>query len=136
MRWKAATVAELDTRIVLGPSAQVWYGAAWIRVPKETELEFHFQSHPMTHLRWFLNNQRVQGLDYKPEHNDNLRLSAMKTLVLRPGWNQVMFRGYCVGYPPFRAGMVLDGPAEKLWNLRLSAAPPREKSPDGTPAGD
>ena len=37
-----------------------------------------------------------------------------------------MFRGYCVGYPPFRAGLVLDGPPEKLWTLKLSATPPGE----------
>ena len=37
-----------------------------------------------------------------------------------------MFRGYCVGYPPFRAGLILDGEPEKLWSLRLAATPPRE----------
>jgi hypothetical protein len=47
-----------------------------------------------------------------------------KALTLRSGWNQVFFRGYCVGYPPFRAGLVLAGPAETLWSLRLSTVPP------------
>jgi len=38
----------------------------------------------------------------------------------------VTFRGYCVGYPPFRAGLVIAGAPEKLWTLRLSAVPPGE----------
>jgi hypothetical protein len=47
-----------------------------------------------------------------------------KTLTLHHGWNQLFFRGYCVGYSPFRAGLVLAGPAETLWRLRLSTVPP------------
>ena len=35
-----------------------------------------------------------------------------------------MFRGYCIGYPPFRAGLVLAGPPGKLFKLKLSANPP------------
>ena len=38
-------------------------------------------------------------------------------------------RGYCVGYPKFRAGLVFAGPAERLWQLRLSAAPPEKTLP-------
>jgi len=48
---------------------------------------------------------------------------ATKMLTLRAGWNQIMVRGYCIGYPPFRVGLVLDAPAEKLWTLTLSATP-------------
>ena len=49
-----------------------------------------------------------------------------KTLTLRRGWNQVFFRGYCVGYPPFRVGLVLAGPAETLWTLRVTSTVPPE----------
>ena len=56
--------------------------------------------------------------------NDHSHLVATRTLTLRAGWNQILYRGYCVGYPPFRVGLVLDGPGEKLWLLQLSASPP------------
>ena len=51
-------------------------------------------------------------------------LPATPGQTLPRGWNQVMLRGYCVGYPPFRAGLILSGPTEKLWTLKLSAQPP------------
>ncbi len=124
VRWRSATVADLDSRVILGASGQVWYGATWIHVPADMELEFRFQSHPQTYLRWFLNGQVVPALDYKPVPNSDIKQVASKTLTLRAGWNQVMFRGYCVGYPPFRAGLVLHAPEDKLWNLGLSATPP------------
>jgi hypothetical protein len=120
VRWKPATVADLDTRVVLGPSAQVWYGATWIHVPADTELEFKFQGRFQTTYRWFLNGEPVTGLKFSNERQS----VASKTLTLRSGWNEIKFRGYCIGYPPFRAGLVLDGPTEKLWNLTLSAVPP------------
>jgi hypothetical protein len=121
-RWKPATIAELDSRVVLGASAQVWYGATWLHVPTASEVGVHFQGHPQTSLRWFLNGQSVTGLDFKG--GTGSRTAAAKKLGLRPGWNQLVFRGYCVGYPPFRAGLVLDGPAETLWNCRFSDMPP------------
>lgn len=123
VRWKPASVADLDTRVVLG-GAEVWYGATWIHVPAATELEFQFQSHPMTHLRWTLNGEQVKVGEYKDVAGGR-RHVATKNLTLQPGWNQMMFRGYCVGYSPFRAGLVLNGPEEKLWSLKVSAEPPK-----------
>ena len=125
VRWKPASIAELDTRAILGGGGQVWYGATWVRVPAATEPEFQFQSHPMTTLRWSLNGEPVQPGIYKPAgEGAPHRLLAAKKLTLRAGWNKIAFRGYCVGYPPFRVGLVLDGSPEKLWNLHLSATPP------------
>jgi hypothetical protein len=124
VRWKPASIADLDTRVILGTGGQTWYGATWIRVPADTELEFQFQSHPMTTFRWFLNGQPVQPGEFKQAGtNPHLRV-AMKTVTLRAGWNQLFLRGYCVGYAPFRGGLVINGPAEKLWSLQLSATPP------------
>jgi hypothetical protein len=130
VRWKPAAVADLDTRVVLGPSAQTWYGATWIHVAAPTELQFHFQSHPMTYLRWFLNGDPIKNLSYQAPDNDRQRPVATTSLTLRAGWNQVFFRGYCTGYPPFKTGLVIDGPAEKLWGLQLSATPPGTSATD------
>lgn len=122
VRWKPATVADLDQRVILGTGAQVWYGATWVHVPAATELDFVFHSHPMTTLHWYLNGEAIPKLDYKGPKND-IHLTASKTLTLRAGWNQIFFRGYCAGYPPFRAGLVFNAAPEKLWNLSLSAVP-------------
>lgn len=124
-RWKPATVADLDSRVILGSGAQVWYAASWIHVPAATELEFQFQSHPQTFLRWSLNGEAVPKLEYKGVKNE-LRQTASKVLTLRAGWNQIQLRGYCVGYTPFRAGLILNGAPEKLWNLTLTTVPHTE----------
>ncbi|MCX5683067.1 MAG: hypothetical protein NT049_05205, partial [Planctomycetota bacterium] len=124
VRWKPATIADLDTRVICGPSAQVWFGATWIYAPAETQVELAFQGHQQTTLRWSLNGQTVLDGEIKEDAQTKQHV-ATKTLTLRAGWNQVTFRGYCVGYPPFRAGLVLHAPEETLWKLKLSATPPR-----------
>jgi hypothetical protein len=83
---------------------------------------FRFQGHPQTYYRWFLNGDKVQEGEIPGDFGKGV---AEKTVTLRQGWNQVFFRAYCVGYPPLRAGLVLGGPSEALWTLRLSAIPPR-----------
>lgn len=130
VRWQPALIADLDTRVVLGQAAQVWYGATWVYTPAEMELEFQFQGHPQTYLRWTLNGAtvKVAAKDYKPAGEDHREVASQR-VQLRAGWNQIMFRGYCVGYGPFRAGLVLAGPPEKLWTLRLSAQPPKPVPP-------
>lgn len=122
VRWRPAKTADLDTRVICGPSAQVWYGASWMFAPAETRLTFQFQGHPQTYYRWFLNEEKVRDGEIVGEPGKGV---AEKAVTLRPGWNQVFFRAYCVGYPPFRAGLVLAGPPETLWTLRLSAVPPK-----------
>ena len=107
----------------------MWYGATWINVPGTTELEFQFQSHPQTQLRWTLNGEpvAVPAAAYTPLAEGGSHCTqATKKVTLRAGWNQVAFRGYCVGYPPFRVGLVLDGAQEKLWDLQLAGVPPQE----------
>ena len=59
----------------------------------------------------------------KPD-GPNRRTDVNQPLTLQPGWNQIGFRGYCVGYSNFHAGLTFNGPAEKLWTLQLSATPP------------
>ena len=123
VRWRPARLADLDTRVTCGPAAQVWYGATWIFAPAETPVSFQFQGHPQTYYRWFLNGEKVQeGTIGGQEPGKGV---TDKPLTLRQGWNQVFFRGYCVGYPPFRAGLILSAPLDTLWTLRLSAVPPQ-----------
>jgi len=131
VRWKAAGISDLDTRVILGGGGQVWYGVSWINAAAATELEFEFQGHPQTYLRWFLNGEPIGDIGKYVEQPFNpnypCRQLAAKKLTLQAGLNQIMFRGYCVGFSPFRAGLVLKGAPEKLWPLKLSAEPPKEK---------
>lgn len=123
--WKAATIESLDTRVICGSGGQVWYGATWVYAPSQVTLDAEFHSHPMTELRWTLNSQPVplKSSDYK-ERGMGLTRVASQRLSLREGWNEVRFRGYCYGYPPFRVGLVLQGDEKQLWPLKLSATPP------------
>jgi len=121
VRWRPATVEALDTRIVLGASAQVWFGATWIYAPAESKVTFRFQGHPQTYLRYFLNGEQV----FDTAGKEGAGKEALTgPVTLRQGWNQVIFRGFCVGYPPFRAGLAIAAPPETLWQLRLSGVPP------------
>ena len=73
----------------------------------------------MTALHWTLNGESLSA-----SHGGvDVRVSSEKH-TLRAGWNLLMFRGYCWGYPPFRAGLILAGPAESLWQVQLSGTPP------------
>lgn len=127
IQWRPATLAELDTRVIIGGGGQLWYGATWIRVPQATELDFEFQSHQQTYLRWSLNDQVVEVGPYKSDATEyQARTTANKTLTLQAGWNRIAFRGYCTGYSPFRAGLILKGAPQKLWTLQLSGTPPKE----------
>jgi hypothetical protein len=121
VRWRPAKTADLDTRVACGPAAQVWYGATWIHAPAKTTVKFQLQGHPQTFYRWFLDGEKVHEGEIVGEPGKGAK---DKTVTLQQGWNQVFFRGYCVGYPPFRAGLVVGGTPETLWTLRLSAAPP------------
>ena len=122
--WKPAQTAELDSRARLGGGAQVWYGATWVYAPAAAEVTCQFQSHHQTSLRWFLNGVRVpvQDADYS-KGDDNRHPVAQRPITLRAGWNQILYRGYCTGYPPLRVGLVLQAPAETLWKLQFSGSP-------------
>lgn len=119
VKWRPAVVADLDPRVTLGPSGQVWFGATWVHVPADAKLTFRFQEHHQTTLRW-----SVDGVPVRTSLVDKEKCLTTADVNLKAGWNEVAFRGYCVGYPPFRVGLVLDGPAETLWGLKLRGAPP------------
>jgi hypothetical protein len=46
-------------------------------------------------------------------------------MTLREGWNQIFWRGYCVGYAPFRVGLILHADEPTLWQLKFSGTPPK-----------
>lgn len=127
-RWKPATIADLDERVILGPSGQVWYGAVWMHAASTTQVDLLLEGHPGTALRWTLNAQRLSPTALQPGDRDfkpNIP-AARQTVQLKAGWNQVMFRGYCVGYPPFRAGLRIEAPVQTLWGIGISPTPPRD----------
>jgi len=88
VRWHSVKTADLDTRVIFGPAAQVWYGASWIFAPAETTVKFQFQGHPQTHYRWFLNGRKVLEGEIKGKPG---KAVMEKTLTLRKGWNQAWF---------------------------------------------
>ncbi|MEZ0296934.1 MAG: hypothetical protein ACAI35_10815 [Candidatus Methylacidiphilales bacterium] len=131
VRWKPASVADMDTRVAYGTgAAQVYFGATWVYAPEEMELDFHLQSHAQTTSQFMLNGEVVQKGDIKDDRQGASRLKeVVKKLRLNAGWNQITARGFCVGYAPFRLGVVLDGPMEKLWKLKRSNHPPAPLKP-------
>lgn len=134
VRWTKASIADLDTRVTLGRGSQVWYGSSWIYTPEAMTLEFAFRGHKMTPIRWSINDVPVPlpEKDYTDVRDTRHTLSASRHLPLRKGWNHLFFRGYNVGYAPFRIGIVLKGDPAQLWKLKCvshadAAATPTEK---------
>jgi hypothetical protein len=130
--WQPAHIEPLDTRVICGGGGQVWYGATWIHAPAAVELEAEFHSHPMTELRWTVNGQilPLPSSAYQPDQPQGLVRIATRRMALPAGWNEVRFRGYCFGYPPFRVGLVLKAAEKYLWPLELSATPPAKHAED------
>lgn len=125
--WKPATIEDLDTRVKLGQGAQIYYAATWIFAPQEVTLPIQFQSHAQTYLRWTVNGEAmpIKDKEYK-EDGEFRRRVAERPVKLRAGWNEIVVRGYCTGYGPFRAGVQLKGDLEQLWKLKLAGSPPGE----------
>lgn len=118
-RWKPEMTVGLDTRVVFGPAAQIWYAASWVHVPVETKLDFRLQAHPQTYLKLYAGDRQLFDGDVRDESREKVL-----PVTLPAGWTQVWLRGYCVGYSPFRAGLVIGGTPAALWSLKLSATPP------------
>lgn len=128
IRWKPASIAPVDTRVIVGRGSQVWYGATWIYAPTATDVEFEFQNHRMTKLRWQLNEVVLDVPDKSYQDTSTTLRTTRKTVSLKAGWNQIDYRAYCVGYPPFRVGLVVKAPAATLWGLKFAATPPERES--------
>ena len=126
--WKAARTDDLDARVTLGSAGQCWYAATWVHAPGAVTVEAEFLSHPQTYLRWRLNNEAIA---IKPGDYGNTPIhtharSAKRTVTLNAGWNLIHVRGYCVGYSPFKAGLILHADEATLWQLKLAAPPTSE----------
>ncbi|HEY3329575.1 MAG TPA: hypothetical protein VGK19_06100 [Capsulimonadaceae bacterium] len=117
VRWTPARVADMDNRVICGATAQVYYGASWVYAPEQTDVIFEYRGHHMTTLHYWLNGKETfTGYDFD---------SVKKPVTLPKGWSQVEFRGYCVGYQPFRAGLVIRGTEAALWSLKMQSMPPQ-----------
>ena len=128
LRWTPVSLDELDTRFRVGDAgSQAWFGATWIYSPEDVEVDFEIFSHNMTHLRWRLNGEPIQikDKDYSPDARFTHRHNATRTVALRKGWNEIWVRGYCVGYAPMRAGIIIHAPEATLWKLRSTNTQPK-----------
>ncbi len=129
LRWQPVTLDEMDTRFKLGDAgSQTWFGVTWVYAKEETEVDFELFSHNMTTLRWRLNGESIPVVqkDFKPDPRKTHRHNAMRKVTLRQGWNEIWVRGYCVGYAPFRVGVIVHAPEETLWSLRATNVQPAQ----------
>ncbi|NLE42294.1 MAG: hypothetical protein GX615_10740 [Lentisphaerae bacterium] len=123
LRWRAAPTAEVDSRAIVGLGAQLWYGAVRVVSERDLELPLELHSHPATHIRWFLNGEPIPvgETDYADDPSSNqFRRIATRRVRLRAGDNILLFRAYCVGYPPFRIGARLLASSKDVWSLRTT----------------
>jgi hypothetical protein len=126
VRWTPAKTTELDARVKLGQGAQMWYAATWVYAPQETQVDCSFLTSRMANITFSINGKAIDAGKYANSEQLGV-MQAKKRITLAKGWNEIRARGYCYGYPPLHAGVVLDGPAEALWTLRASGTPPEKK---------
>jgi len=137
--WRKGVLADLDTRILLGMMAQCWYGATWIYAPSDVEVEMELQGHKQTNIRWYINRELFFGDPWnspnyftKTERADTPELAnlfqaqfATQPVQLKAGWNQISYRAYGFGYPPFKVGLLIKAKEDTLWKLKLAGEPPK-----------
>lgn len=128
--WKSQTSAsETDPSVSLGNCAQVWFADTWIYSAGNQPVESTLRSSPMVVPKLRLNGIGQAISAEKPDPtNAGLRIRSV-SLNLHQGWNEVLLRGFCVGYPPLRMGLSITGPSASLWGLRLSATQPSHEVP-------
>ena len=130
VRWHVRAIEPLDSRVAFGPAAQVWFGATWIHAPADTTVEAQFLVSLQSTPRWYLNGELVEGLQYAELQPSELTgwatAAARREITLKAGWNQIMCRNFCVGFPPVRFGLRLYGDDSALWPLSFSHTPPEK----------
>jgi hypothetical protein len=114
--WRSASVSDLDNRVTCGMGSEVWYGATWVYARQSTPVTLTLLGHRMTFLDWALN-----GKGFAQQYD---ALPVKSSVTLLAGWNQIEFRGLCIGYPPFSAGLTIYAPEQVLWTLRPSGSKP------------
>jgi len=136
VRWKPATIEGLDTRVKLGGGGQVWYAATWIYAEEAAEVKFQVQGHPQTEMRATVSSKAAADrpillgpfqeptVEERPGEGHALLRVAEQKVKLAAGWNEIRLRTYCYGYAPFRVGLVVDAPVDKLWKLKFSGTKP------------
>lgn len=133
VRWRTAPLAEVDSRVVVGPGAQLWYGAVVLRAERDMDAALELHSHPMTTARWFLAGTEItpppSAWSDDPSSSAYRRLATVPARLHR-GDNLLVFRAYCTGYPPFRLGArVLPKDPADVWRLRAMPHPSSSTTP-------
>lgn len=125
VRWRPAQVEALDTRLLLGNGgAQVWYATSWVHAASATPLTVVVQSMPQARIRLKLDDAVLYDGMAKTETGDAC-LTAAVPATLGTGWHRLQLRSYDWGYGATRMGVALAAPLERLWNLGISAQPPK-----------
>ena len=121
LRWTAAPLAEVDTRVQVGLGAQLWYGATILHAERDLEVDLELHGHPMTTTRWFLGETEItpSPSDWRDDPTSSaFRRLATRRVTLRKGANTLFFRAYCTGYPPFKLGARVLASPDDVWDLR------------------
>ncbi len=124
-QWRPAQVSITDH--CLGPDhrreifGNLYFAAAWIHAPEETDVELTFPMDPHNNISAWLDDRKLAEATYG-QGVFHAVVSPQK-VTLKPGWNQLFLRAYAVGYT-LRFGVLLNGQPEQLWRLRLATTPP------------
>jgi hypothetical protein len=103
----------------------LYFATAWIWSPEGQEIQIEFPKQHQNNIRAWLNDTRLA--DAPPSHGVYQAVASPQPLRLRSGWNQLFLRAYALGYD-LHFGAVIKAAPEKLWQLRLSAAPLANKT--------
>lgn len=119
VRWKPMVVPPGLTALPLAKAGETWYAASWVRVPEDMTLDCSFLTGKQNTDSFWVNGKEIP----KEKHPDGATPPEKPVPVrFKQGWNQVYFRGFCVGYD-LCCGLILHGTPEQLWAVELSQTP-------------
>jgi len=121
LRWQSKQAKSDEDSISLGHAGQLYFASAWIYSPIDQKLDCTFATvNPQNFARFFVGDQKFIADSSKGGDKSQRQKLAVQ---FNKGWNQVFYRGYCVGYSS-RVGFTVHGTPEQLWALKCSSTPP------------
>jgi len=122
LKWQSRQAKSNEDFIPLGHAGQLYFASAWIYSPVDQKLDCTLAViNPQNIARFSVGSQT-----FPVDSNKGDKFQRHKTSVeFKQGWNQVFYRGYCVGYSS-RVGFAVHGTPEQLWSLKCSSTPPEK----------
>lgn len=120
LRWTPVVATVTDFVMACG-GTEFGYAATWVYLPEACKLECDVIAISGGGVaRMWVNDVELQHA--ATNYADRSAPVPKQTIAFRKGWNQVFIRGFGLS-GGLKCGLVLHGPKELLWSVKVSATP-------------